>query len=223
MLHQVLDLGAEFLRQAIARGVGDIDDGRTGLDDGLDDFRQVFIVRTACVLGIELHVLHVLLRILDGADGPFQDLLPRGIELVADVGIGSADAGMDPAPLGVLQRFGRQVDVLFHGTRQGAHRGPGHRLGNLHHRVEIPRAGDREAGLDDIHPQEFQGLGDLDLLHGVQLASGHLLPVAERGIEYIDAVVHRSISSGRSFLTAAPVRQSSLSRSAFSSFSRPTR
>ena len=223
VLHQVLDLGAELLRQAIARRVGDVHHSRARLDHRLHHAGEELVVGTAGVLRIEFNVLDVLLRVLDGADGPFQDLFPGGIELVADVRVGGADPGVDPAPLGVLQRLRGHVDVLFHGPRQRADRGPGHRLGDLHHRVEITRRGNRETGLDDVHAEELQGLGDLDLLHGVQLTSRDLFPVAERGVEYVHPVAHRSISSGRSLRTAAPVRQSSLSRSAFSSFSRPSR
>ena len=223
MLHQVLDLGSEFLWETVARRVGDVHDGRARLDHGFHHTGEELIVGAAGVLRVEFHVLDVLLRVLDGPDGPLQHLFPGGIELVPDVRVGRTDSGVDPAPLGVLERLRGHVDVLFHGPRQRADRGPGHRLGDLHHRVEITRAGDRETGLDDVHTEELQGLGDLDLLHGVQLTSRDLFPVAERGVEYVHPVAHRSISSGRSLRTAAPVRQSSLSRSAFSSFSRPSR
>ena len=223
MLHQVLDLGAELFRQAVTRRVGDVHDGCARLDDGFHHAGEELIVGAAGVLRVELHVLDVLLRVLDGTDGPLHHLFPGGIELIPDMRVGGADPGVDPAPLGVLQRLRGHVDVLLHGPRQGADRRPGHRLGDLHHRVEITRAGDRETGLDDVHAEELQGLGDLDLLHGVQLTSRDLFPVAERGVEYVHPVAHRSISSGRSLRTAAPVRQSSLSRSAFSSFSRPSR
>jgi hypothetical protein len=36
--------------QAIARGVGDVDHCGTGLDDGLDDAGEIFVVRTSCIL-----------------------------------------------------------------------------------------------------------------------------------------------------------------------------
>ena len=225
MVHQILDLGAILGRQAVARGVGDVDHGGAGLDHGLDHLGQELVVRTAGILGVEFHVLDELPGILHGAHGPLQDLLTRGVELVADVRVGGADAGVDALVLGVLERLHGSVDILLHRPGEGAHGRPGHGLGDLHDRVEVAGTRDREAGLDDVHAELLQRLRHLDFLHGVELAAGHLFAVAQGGVEDKDpVVVHTNyLFSGRSSRTAAPVRQSSLSRRAFSSFSSPSR
>jgi len=43
--------------------------------------------------------------------------------------------------------------------------------------------GDREAGLDDVHAEPRELLGDLELLGGVQRDAGRLLAVAQRRVE----------------------------------------
>ena len=50
------------------------------------------------------------------------------------------------------------------------------------------RGGDREAGLDDVHAQPRQLVGDLQLLLHVQRDAGRLLAVAQRRVEDEDAV-----------------------------------
>ena len=85
MLHQVLDLGSVFLRQTIACGVRDVHHGGTSLDHSLDHLCQVFVLRTSCILSVELHVLHILLGIFHGSHSTFNDLLAVGVELVLDM------------------------------------------------------------------------------------------------------------------------------------------
>ena len=61
-----------------------------------------------------------------------------------------------------------RVDVFFEGPGQSGDLGapdlPGHGL----HRLEIPRGGDGKPGLDDVHVEEFQLPGDLQLFLQVQ-------------------------------------------------------
>ena len=80
------------------------------------------------------------------------------------------------------------VDVGRIGARQSGDHGafdlPGDRL----HGLEVARRGDREAGLDDVHAQARELLGDLELLRRVQRDAGRLLAVAQRGVEDEDAV-----------------------------------
>lgn len=115
MLDKIPDLAGVLLRQAIARRIGDVDDRRPGPDHGLDHAREVLVVGTPGVFGIELDVLDILLRMLDGRYGPLDDLLRSGIELIVDVRVRYADARMYPFVLGQSQRVGRHVDVVLHG------------------------------------------------------------------------------------------------------------
>ncbi len=186
---QVFNLGAVFLRKAVARGVGDVHDRGAGLDDGFHHPGQEFILGPAGIFGIELNVFHIFLGILDGPDGPLQDFFPGGIEFILDVGIGRADSGVDAFVFGILQGLGGYVDILFYRARKGADGGPGHGLGNLDDRIEIAGAGNGEPRFDNIHAQTFQCLGHLDFLYGIQLASGDLFAVTQRGVEKINPVL----------------------------------
>src|SRR5207247_4081145 len=58
------------------------------------------------------------------------------------------------------------------------------------HRPEIVLAGHREAGLDDVHPEEIQLPGQPDLFLEVHAAARRLLAVAQRGVENSDPVGH---------------------------------
>ena len=90
---------------------------------------------------------------------------------------------MNTFTLGILQSFGSHVDIFLYGTCQGADGRPGHSLRNFNHRIKIARTGDREPSLYDIHAQGFQLSGHLNLLYGIQLATGNLLAVAKRSVE----------------------------------------
>ena len=177
MLHQILDLGSVFLRQTVACGIGDVHHGGTCLDNCLDDPGQVFILGATRILGVELHVLHIFLRILHGCHCPFNNLLTIGVELIFNMGVAGTDTRVNTLALGILQTLGCDVDIFLHRTCQGTDCRPCHRLGNLNHRVEVARTGNRESCLNHIHTQLFQLLGHLNLLYCVQLAPWHLFSV----------------------------------------------
>ncbi len=90
---------------------------------------------------------------------------------------------MNALMLGILQCLGSYINIFRHRACQGAYRGPCHRFRYLDNRVEITGAGNRKAGFDHIHPQSLQLAGYLNLFHRIQLATGHLLSVAQRGVE----------------------------------------
>ena len=100
---------------------------------------------------------------------------------------------MDTLAPGQPQRIGRNVDVLLHGAGQRADRRLGNGLGNLQHGIEIPGAGDREARFDHVHAEIFEQFGDLDLFGGVQLTTGDLLTVAQRGVENVQSLTHTNL------------------------------
>ena len=190
MVHQILDFGTIFGGQTIAGGVRDIHHGGTGLDDGLHHPGQVFVVGASSILGIELHIVYITACILHGSHSPLDNLLAVAVELVLDVCIARSDASVYALALGIFQRFGSHVDILLHGSCQGADGGPGYGLGNLDHRVEISRTGDGESCLDDIDAKLFKLLGHLNFLHGVQLASWHLFTVSQCRVKNKKSVTH---------------------------------
>ena len=140
VIHQILDLGTIFIRQAIAGGVRNVNYGSTCLDDSLYHASQILIVGTTSVLSVELHILNILLGILDSSHGTLDDLLAVGIELIFDMAIAGTDTRMNSLMLSILQRLGSTVDILFHRTGQRTDGRPCYSLGNLYYGIEVTRA-----------------------------------------------------------------------------------
>ena len=67
--------------------------------------------------------------------------------------------------------------------------------------LEIAGRGDRKAGLDHVHAQLDQGLGDFQLLGQVHAGAGRLLAVAERGVEDGDATRRGSFGLGHDWVS----------------------
>ena len=126
MVAQILDLSAILSWKAVAGGVGNIDNCGTGLHNCLDHTGQILVLRTACILGIELHIIHKTTGILHSCHSTLDDLFTIAVELVLDVGVGGADTRMDTLALGVFQGFHRHVNVFLDSTCQSADGGPSH-------------------------------------------------------------------------------------------------
>ncbi len=178
MVAEILYLGSVFGRETISCGVGDVQYGGTRLYYGLDDLRQIFVFGAAGVFRVEFHVLDILLGIFHRTDSPFEHLVPIRVELIPDMIVGSPYPGVDSLLLGIFQGLHGHIDILLHRPGEGAYRRPRDGLRYLHHRVEISRAGDGKSGFDYVHSEFFERLRHLNLLYGIQLASGHLFPVA---------------------------------------------
>ena len=183
MLHQVLDLLIILLRQTIARRIGNVHNGGTRLDDGLNHLSQVLIVGTACVLTVELHVVDIALGILRGSHSPLDNLLASRVELVHNVLIAGADTSVNAFVLGILQGVERHVDVALYGSRQRADGGPRHCLRDFNHGVKVTRTRNGKSCFNHVDAQLLKCLGHLNFLNGVQLTSGHLFTVAQRRVE----------------------------------------
>ena len=193
MLDKIAYLGGILRRQAVPCSVRYVDDRRPGLNHGLHHAREVFVVGTAGVLGIELHILYIFLRIADSPHGTLEYLLAGRLELMAYMLVRSADTGMYPLVPRVPERFGRDVDILLHGPREGAYYRPCDGLGHLHDGIEVPRTRDGKARLDDVDAELLEGLRELYFLGRAELAPGNLLPVPQGGVENVNpAIRHKS-------------------------------
>ena len=73
--------------------------------------------------------------------------------------------------------FPRAVDGFEIGVSQHADGGCADILGDEPDRFEITRRSDREASLNDIHPQSFQLPGYLQLFLDIQASPRRLLPI----------------------------------------------
>ena len=58
MLHEIADLLLKLPGEAIPRGVGNIDHGRSRFHHSLYHTGEVFVVRSPCVFGVKLHILN---------------------------------------------------------------------------------------------------------------------------------------------------------------------
>lgn len=183
IVNKILDLGGILGRKAVACRVRNIHDRGPGLDGCLNHSGKILIVSASRILGVELHILNILLGIFHSPDGTLKNLLPGGIELVLYVGVGSPDPCVYPLVLGIFKGFRCHIDVSLHRACQSADRRPGDGLGNLHDRIEISGTGNRETRLNDIYSQLFKGLCHLDFLHSVELAPRHLLAITQSGVK----------------------------------------
>ena len=103
---------------------------------------------------------------------------------------------MDARALGGLERLGRDLDVLVHGTREAAYGALVARdTANLGDTLEVAGAGDGEARLDniDVHADELPR--DDELFFGVHAGAGRLLAIAQGRIEDVDFPGHASSCS----------------------------
>ena len=96
---------------------------------------------------------------------------------------------MDARALGVLDGVPGGVHVLRVRAREAADDRAVHLAGDRLDGLEVPRRGDREAGLDHVHPEPRELVRDLELLLLVERDPGRLLPVAQGGVEDLYAVL----------------------------------
>ncbi|MCY1417364.1 hypothetical protein D9M71_328970 [compost metagenome] len=107
---------------------------------------------------------------------------------------------MDAPGVGPGQCLGGAIDVGIHRAGQAAHGAVLDAVGDRLDRLEVTWAGNGEAGLDHVHPQPLQGLGDSQLLFLGHGSAGALLAVPQGGIENDDAILVAHCS----LLTAPP-------------------
>ena len=109
---ELLEHRLVLVRHRVADGVGHVDRGRALVDRDLDHLGHELDVGARAVLGRELDVVGVLLRVGDGGAGLALHVLLGRLELALDVDVARGDEGVDARPLGVLDRVPGGVDVL---------------------------------------------------------------------------------------------------------------
>ena len=134
------DLFAEFFRETIAGGVGNIDHGGAGGNHSLHNLGQIFIIGTADILCIKLNIIHFITGILYSRNRTLYDFLTIRVEFIFDMIVGSADTGVNSFKFSEVQGIRRSIDILFNSTRKGADATFGNDLGYLNYRFEIAGA-----------------------------------------------------------------------------------
>ena len=118
VLIQILDFLKIFVGNTEACCVGDVTNCSTSLGNSIYDTCQILVVGTTGILGIELHILNILLGILNSSHGTLDNLFRSRVELIADVTLASTNTRMDTLVLGILQGIGSYVNILLNSTCQ---------------------------------------------------------------------------------------------------------
>ena len=183
---------------AEARGVGNGDDRGACVDNSLHHAHQELGIGTARILGVELHVVHQALCMLDGVCRALDYLVLAHAQLVLHMDGRDANARDDARALGRLQSLSCRINVGIDGTRECCHDSLVARNGaNLGHGAKIARARNGETRLDDVNAHAQQLARNDDLLLGIHGAAGRLLAVAQRSVKDVDLAGHNCfLSSG---------------------------
>ena len=190
---------AVLFRHGIAGGVGNIDHGGAGGDDGGDHLEQVGRIGAPGIFRIELDLIDELPRQFHGIDGHLQNLaflfgqcfaVAFILELAIDVYVRGADSGVYAGTLALGQSFAAGLDVGGDGTRERADGGPLDLAANQLHGLEILGRGVRIARFDHVHVQLCQLPGEDEFLAAPQAGSGGLFSVSQGGVEYRDFFRH---------------------------------
>ena len=102
---------------------------------------------------------------------------------------------MDAGMAGVFDGFPAAVNIRLHAAAEAGHLDVARLPGDLAHGIKVSLAGGGEAGLHDIHAQDFELMGETEFFLLVHGCAGRLFAVAQGGIKEIDAVGHDGCSS----------------------------
>ena len=84
----------------------------------------------------------------------------------------------------MLQGLPGALDVGTAGARQSGDDGAADDFGDRLHRLEIAIRGDGESGLDDVHAEAIELMGQAQFFLLVHAAAGGLLAISESGVKY---------------------------------------
>ena len=130
-----------------------------------------------------------------------QTSFPRDAQLVFQMNVGGRQKNVDPRSRRSLQGLPRAVNVAGAGARQSGDNRMPHFSGNKLHRFKVTIGGDREPGLDHVHAQPVELLGQTQFFLHIHAATRRLLAVPQRGVKDNDArQIHEFRSSGALFL-----------------------
>src|SRR5208283_1883039 len=112
---------AVLLGNGVARGVGDVDDGCTGVDYSLQHFEEIGPLSTAGILGVELNIANAVARALYSINGQSHQLGPFALEglaiaLVAelshDVNVGNTYARVNARARGFGEGLAAGLNIV---------------------------------------------------------------------------------------------------------------
>ena len=190
VLIKILYLLIVFIGNSEPCSIRDITYRSTGFGNCINNASQIFIICSACVFRIKLHILYIFLGILNSCHSTLYNLFGCRVELITDMTLTGTDTGMDSFMLGILQGLSSHIYVLLYGTGQCTNGRPCYSLTDFYYRVKIAGATNGESCLDDIYAKRLQLTGYLNFLHCIQLASGNLFAITQCSVENKQSVTH---------------------------------
>src|ERR1017187_1115609 len=191
-LIQSVDQLPVFLGHAVTNCIGNVNGRGPGGDHRLDDLAEKCDVGAGGIFGRELNVGAKRLRVPNRVPRLLQALLAGNAQLVFQMNVGGGQKDMDAWARGPLQCLPGAVHVARTSPCQAGDDGTPHRGGNALHGFEVAVGSDRESGLDHIHAEAVELLGQSQLFLYIHAAARRLLAVTKRGVEDGDArPIHR--------------------------------
>ena len=197
LFHDGADQRPELLGHGVPDRIRDVDRGGPGRDRRLDHLVEIGRLGPGCIHRRKLHIVAEGFGPLDRVHRHLEDFVRALAQLPFEVDLRGADEGVYPGPGRAPERLPGPVDIDGQRPGQAADDRTLHFLPDPAHRLEVLVGRNREAGLDDIHLQPGQLMGDLELLaHGQGRPRG-LFGIAQGRIEddYTILVSHDMVSS----------------------------
>ena len=176
----------KLFRRGVPHGVGNVDGGGPCGNGGLDHLIEEFRITAGGVFAGEFNVVAERCSIGNHLRHDLQHLTAGFAQLVFEVNVAGGDEGVDALTGSRSNGSGTGFNVPFGGTGEPADHWAvvcTHHLGDTLHCRKIPFAGEGETGLDDVHVEPSQLLGNHKLFFQIEAGAWGLLPVAERGVE----------------------------------------
>ena len=148
---------AIFLGRRVAHCVGQIDDlSRPPLPRPKGNLAEEIHVGAACVFGGKLHFLAVLRAKPHHLRDLVERFRARNPQLVLQMQVRSGQKNMQPGFGGGFQSTKRRIYIFLPRARQSGDAAIFDFACDGPNRFKVPRRGDREARLDDIHAKLFE-------------------------------------------------------------------
>src|SRR6267142_60038 len=180
---QVRENLAVAFGRGVADGVGEIDRRGAGLDGGLGDLFQEIELGAAGIFGREFDVAGVGQGLLNRLDADADDFFLALAELEIAVDFGGGAEDVNAGALGALDGFAGAFDVFGRTAGQAAADGGFQFSSNRLNGFEVAGGGDGEAGLDDVHAESFELMGDFQLFLEIEGGARGLLAISQCGVE----------------------------------------
>ena len=183
---------AELVWYRIAGGIRNIQNGRTGIDNGLEYPIEILRVRSAGIFRVELNLVGILQCVFHRFGRHLNYMvffLFNGLSVLViaefpdDMDIGYTKAGMDTISLGRRYGLAARIDIRRDCPRKPADDRPIYLGRNERNSLKVLRRRDRKPGLYNINAQPGQLSCDFQLFTNTEPAAGGLFAIPQSRIE----------------------------------------